>query len=71
MTVTRAELIEAGCRGLIDSMTNGLCGSSWPGPCDMCDCGLDGMTVTEAAAGFSAAQDRMRVAEVLRRGCSR
>lgn len=63
----RAEVLEAAAKGLIDGETNGLCGDSWPGPCDMCDCGLEGMAQLDAACGESAARDRDRAAAVLRR----
>lgn len=63
--VDRAALIEASARALIDSETNGLCGSSWPAPCDMCDCGLEGMSRAVAGEGVSAQRDRERVAHVL------
>jgi hypothetical protein len=53
---------EAAARGLIDAETNGLCGSSWPGPCDMCDCGLEG---AESADPQEIARDLDRARHAL------
>lgn len=62
---TYDDLVIVVAKAVINAKTNGLCGDTWPGPCDGCDCGLEGMTLVEAAGGWSAKQERREAADVV------